>query len=154
MTRQRKRITIQDSDPHKEFKLEIIELIRNETNYTVHKMLIRVLIWALLLVIPTIGGWSIVQYKQTQVINEIESNRSFNDSIISQVSKQTYEAHIDKQRLDKACEEVQLKADKTYVDDIVSKIDKEFDRTRHFENEMLKRQDLMLKHLLDLKATM
>lgn len=151
----RKRILILDEDPHKDFKLEIIELIKTEINYVVNKTLMKVLLWVIVVLIPTATGWGIIQYKNNQLINNIESNWSSSDSIIQSVGRKNYERDIDKIKFDSACKEVErlkeVKADKIYVDEMLLKIDKEFDRTRQFENEIIKRQDLMLKHLLDIK---
>lgn len=151
----KKKIVVKDDDPNKDFKLEILELIEKEIRYIVNKTLVRVLIWLVLVIVPVSAGWSIMDYNRGQSIRTIENNWYHNDSIIKAVGKTNIKSSLNLKLLDETCEKVRLleerKVDKETLKEWTEGIQKQLDRSRQFESEILKRQDLMLQHLLDIK---
>lgn len=155
MIKKRTRLVISDTDPNKALKEELREFLQHEIAYTVNKTLMKTLVWILLIAVPAITAWNVVEFKRAESIKNIEENWATNDSIIKAVGKKDYARMIDDAKYEEACKKVEVleetKADKTYVDDAIKQIEKEFDRSRQNEVEMLKRQDVMLKYLLEIK---
>lgn len=151
----KKRIIIKEDDPNRNFKLEILELIEKEIIYVMNKILVKVLVWIVVLIIPLISGWAILDYNRGQMIQAIENNWIENDSIIKAVGRSNLKTTFNLQRLDQNCQDIiqlkENKVDKEILKEWTTRFQKQLDRSRQFESEILKRQDLMLQHLLDIK---
>ena len=150
-----KKQIIRDDDPYKEIKVVLKDFFTHEITYQVNRMVMKVLIWFIVVIIPVGITLTIADYNRSITIKNIETNWKENDSIIKYIGKEGYRINIDRGKYNEACRQIDIlkdsKADKTFVNDALLSIKDELKRQREFEKEVLKRQDIMLNYILELK---